>query len=128
MKTLELYKQTRSNIFFCIIQTRASNATRATSSTSGFRKNLKELTKTPIWMLHAADDMVVKASYKTDGFSAHLGSRDIYEELKGIHPDLHYTEYEAGEMKERYGINPHCSWVPAGQDDEVKEWLFSKSK
>ena len=91
-------------------------------------ENLKELTKTPIWMLHAADDMIVKASYKTDGFSAHLGSRDIYDELKGVHPDLHYTEYKEGELKERYGINPHCSWVPAGQDNEVKEWLFSKSK
>ena len=73
-------------------------------------------------------DMIVKASYKTDGFSAHLGSRDIYDELKGVHPDLHYTEYKAGELKERYGINPHCSWVPAGQDNEVKEWLFLKSK
>lgn len=91
-------------------------------------ENLKELTKTPIWMLHAADDMIVKASYKTDGFSTHLGSRDIYKELMGMHTDLHYTEYKVGELKEIYGINPHCSWVPAGQDKEVKEWLFSKSK
>ena len=89
-------------------------------------ENLKVLTKTPIWMIHALDDRIVKASYKTDGYCAHLGSRDIYEELKGIHSDLHYTEYKAGELKERYGINPHCSWVPAGQDDSVKEWLFSK--
>jgi hypothetical protein len=44
-------------------------------------------------MIHAADDMVVKASYKRDGYSTHLGSRDIYEEIKGIHTDLHYTEY-----------------------------------
>ncbi|MCR5557814.1 MAG: prolyl oligopeptidase family serine peptidase [Butyrivibrio sp.] len=91
-------------------------------------ENIRELTKTPIWMIHAADDMVVKATYKTDGFSAHLGSRDIYDELKDIHTDLHYTEYKTGEMKERYGINPHCSWVPAGQDNEVKEWMFSKPK
>ncbi|MBQ3796711.1 MAG: hypothetical protein II842_10570 [Butyrivibrio sp.] len=53
---------------------------------------------------------------------------ELYEELKGTHPDLHYKEYKAGELKERYGINPHCSWVPAGQDNEVKEWLFSQSK
>ena len=91
-------------------------------------ENLKELTKTPIWMIHAVDDMIVKASYKTDGYSAHLGSRDIYDELKDVHPDLHYKEYRAGELKEKYGINPHCSWVPAGHDNEVKEWLFSKSK
>ncbi len=90
------------------------------------RENLKELTKTPIWMLHAADDIVVKVSYKADWYSVHLGSRDIYEELKDVHTDLHYTEYEGGELKRKYGINPHCSWVPAGQDNEVKEWLFSK--
>ena len=91
-------------------------------------ENLRELTKTPLWMIHAADDMIVKASYKTDGNTVHLGSRDIYDELKDIHPDLHYTEYKAGELKERFGINPHCSWVPAGQDEEVKEWLFSRFK
>ena len=81
-----------------------------------------------IWMIHAADDMIVKESYKTDGNTVHLGSRDIYDELKDIHPDLHYTEYKAGELKERFGINLHCSWVPAGQDEEVKEWLFSRFK
>ena len=35
---------------------------------------------------------------------------------------------KAGELKERFGINPHCSWVPAGEDEEVKEWLFSRFK
>lgn len=91
-------------------------------------ENVKELTKIPMWMIHAADDLIVKASYSADGNSTHLGSRDIYKELKDIHPDLHYTEYKAGELKEKYGINPHCSWVPAGQAEEVKEWLFSQCK
>ena len=93
------------------------------------REDLTALTQTPLWMLHAADDLIVKASYKANGMdSVHLGSRDIYEELKDRHPDLHYTEYKAGSMKETFGINPHCSWVPAGQDTEVKEWLFSKTR
>ncbi len=88
---------------------------------------LMNLVKTPLWMLHAADDQIVKASYRASSGISHLGSRDIYEELKDLHPDLHYTEYEAGTMKETYGINPHCSWVPAGRDMEVWEWLFSRT-
>ena len=93
------------------------------------KENLKAITKTPIWMIHAADDQIVKASYSEKSAAAvHMGSRDIYEALKDIHSDLHYTEYEIGAMKEQYGINPHCSWVPAGRDTEAKEWLFSKRK
>ncbi len=93
------------------------------------RRDLMALTRTPIWLLHAADDLIVKASYKSDGdYTTHLGSRDIYEALRNVHPDLHYTEYKEGTMKETYGINPHCSWVPAGQDNDLKEWLFSKEK
>ncbi len=90
-------------------------------------RDLDALIKTPIWLIHAADDLIVKASYRTEsGESVHLGSRDIFGELKDLHPDLHYTEYRAGEMKDVYGINPHCSWVPAGRDETVKEWLFSR--
>ena len=93
------------------------------------KEDLKVLTRTPLWLLHAADDQIVKASYKSsDGSMAHLGSRDLYEVLKDLHPDIHYTEYNPGAMKETYGINPHCSWVPAGRDNQVKEWLFSKVK
>ena len=92
-------------------------------------QDLKSLTRTPLWLIHAADDMIVKSTYKPSGQDfAHLGSSDIYEELSGIHPDLHYTEYATGTMQKDYGINPHCSWVPAGQDMEVKEWLFSQKK
>ncbi len=92
---------------------------------TGFR-DFNALNYTPLWLLHAADDLIVRASYKTEnGVSVHLGSRDIYEALKDIHPDLHYTEYGAGELKAKYGLNPHCSWVLAGNDQDVKEWLFS---
>ncbi len=91
------------------------------------RRDLMALTRTPIWLLHAADDLIVKTSCKSDGdYTTHLGSRDIYEALKNVHSDLQYTEYKEGSMKENYGINPHCSWVPAGQNTEIKEWLFSK--
>ncbi len=93
------------------------------------REDLRALTKTPLWLLHAADDQIVKASYKANGGDiVHLGSRDIYEELHTLHPDLHYTEYPSGSLQSTYSINPHCSWVPAGENTEVKEWLFSKTK
>ena len=91
------------------------------------KEDLKVLTRTPIWMVHAADDAIVRASYRSGGIDlGHLGSRDIYEDLKDTHPDLHYTEYEAGLLKERYGLNPHCSWVLAGMEENIKEWLFGK--
>ena len=89
-------------------------------------RDLNALIKTPLWLIHAADDLIVKDSYQTENdVSTHFGSRDIYKALKEIHPDLHYTEYEEGKLKKEYGINPHCSWVLAGRDEGVKEWLFS---
>ncbi len=90
-------------------------------------RDLKALLKTPLWLIHAEDDLVVKVSYRLrNGDGSNLGSRDIYEELKDTHMDLHYTEYKEGELEEQYGINPHCSWVPAGRDETIKEWLFSR--
>ena len=89
-------------------------------------RDVDALTKTPLWLIHAEDDLIVKASYQTENdVSPHLGSRDIFKMLKDAHPDLHYTEYKEGELKEKYGLNPHCSWVPAGRDECVKEWLFA---
>ncbi len=93
------------------------------------RRDVASLVKTPLWLIHAADDLIVRASYKSDdGDLIHFGSRDLYEELKDVHPDIHYTEYETGYLKKRYGLNPHCSWVLAGHDEKMKEWLFSCRK
>lgn len=87
------------------------------------------LAHTPIWMIHAADDEIVKVSYRYSGImGSNLGSRDIYEALKDSAPDLHYTELPAGYMKSRYGINPHCTWVPAAEAEDIKKWMFSKKR
>lgn len=56
-----------------------------------------------------------------------LGSADIYEILGDTAEDMHFTEYPEGFMKEKYGVNPHCTWVPAAEDMEVKRWMFSHS-
>ncbi len=92
------------------------------------KEDLLNLTDIPIWLFHAEDDEIVKVSYKNSGllFRSQLGSKDLYEELKDRAPKLKYTEYPAGFMKEKYGVNPHCSWVPVSQDKEMADWLFSK--
>lgn len=94
-----------------------------------YRDHLEALLQTPIWLLHAADDRIV-SPYQSPGFGVeYLGSHDLYGLLKEQAGDrLFYTEYPKGEMKEKYGLNPHCAWVPAGQDEQVKEWLFHQRK
>ncbi|HAG70086.1 MAG TPA: hypothetical protein DCL38_08960 [Lachnospiraceae bacterium] len=95
-------------------------------------EGLDELVKTPLWLVHAADDEIVKASYHggESVWAVHYGSRDIYEALKDKHEDLRYTEFKKGEMKKIFSVNPHCSWVAVSDrdNDEFREWLFSRSK
>ena len=31
-------------------------------------------------------------------------------------------------VKEKYGVNPHCTWVPAAEDREIVQWIFSQRK
>ena len=89
--------------------------------------NCEPLLTTPIWMFHAADDDIVKVSYRTQPGTdpVYLGSRDIYDLMKGDSVEMRYTEYPAGYMKEHYGVHPHCAWVPVSQSKEAMEWLFS---
>ena len=94
-----------------------------------YHNQLDKLRRTPIWLLHAVDDRIV-SPFRQAGFGVeYLGSQALYELLKGESgAEFHYTEYEKGEMKEKYDLNPHCTWVPAGQDEEVKEWLFQQKR
>ncbi|MCR4589600.1 MAG: prolyl oligopeptidase family serine peptidase [Lachnospiraceae bacterium] len=92
-------------------------------------EDLECLKSIPVWLIHAADDEIVKVSYRNVRFpGSTLGSRDIYEVLKDSAPKLRYTEYPEGYMKSHYGINPHCTWVPAAENEEAGEWMFSKKK
>ena len=85
---------------------------------------------TPLWMIHAADDRIVKASYG-DGSDAavhYMGSRNIYSAMQGRSDwELKYTEYPEGYMEEKYGVNPHCSWVAVSDPINVQfgEWMFA---
>lgn len=92
------------------------------------RKYLETLATKPMWLVHAADDRIVRVSYGEgrDGIPAHMGSRDIYESIKDENCDLKYTEYPAGWMEEKYNVNPHCSWVAVSDpaNEEMRNWLF----
>ncbi len=98
--------------------------------------NIKELLKTPIWLVHAEDDRIVRASYGEagEGSKYYLGSADIYEVLKkykGKGHDVLYTEYREGWMKKVFGVNPHCSWVTVSDDKqgaEFRNWLFRQKR
>jgi predicted peptidase len=120
--------------------------------------DIDKLLDTPLWMVHAADDAIVRASYRTDRIHepANLGSADIYahfakghdaesdinrmngegistyqiRKYAGEKTDLRYTEYAAGYMSEKIGVNPHCSWVMVSnaKSKEIWEWMFLKRK
>ncbi len=93
------------------------------------RDKLDILGEKPLWLIHAEDDEIVRNYYRSDDpIKAIMGSAEIYEKLKEKNRDIHYTEYPAGYMKEKYGVNPHCTWVSAAEDEEMKRWLFTRKK
>ena len=97
---------------------------------------IDNLLMTPLWMVHSADDTIVRSTYRTDRIRepANLGSADIYAHFQdalgkqGV--ELKYTEYPAGYMEERFGVNPHCSWVAVSDKGsrEIWEWMFLKHR
>ncbi len=90
------------------------------------RLGIEKLADVPLYLMHAQDDTIVRASYKTphDPDPVFLGSSDLYEEIRDSSSDITYKSFPVGYMKEHYGINPHCTWVPASEDEEIWEWMF----
>lgn len=92
--------------------------------------NIESLLRTPLYMVHAVDDMIVRSTYRTKktGWPGNMGSADIYDRFRKDHKDLKYVEYPAGFMEDRYGVNPHCSWVAVSdlKSLDIWEWLFAK--
>jgi predicted peptidase len=92
--------------------------------------SIENLLETPIYMVHAADDTIVKSTYriKPTGWPGNMGSADIYDRFRNEHKDIRYVEYPTGFMEENYGVNPHCSWVAVSdlKNLDIWEWLFSK--
>lgn len=78
----------------------------------GAFKDIKDM---PIWIFHAEDDPLVDVRYSRDAEKA-------IKELGG--KNVKYTEYATGTVMPM----GHFSWVPALQDQEMIDWMFSQSK
>ncbi len=90
-----------------------------------------KLSGTPMWMFHAIDDLIVPAGDRLYDVSEneYHGSHSICEKLGPVMGEaLKYTEYKRGYMTKHYAINPHCTWVPAGECEEAHRWLFSQKR
>ena len=100
-------------------------------ATSG--NNIDNIVRTPLYMVHALDDIIVQPVYGNSrtlkGKFSHYGSKDIWSEFHGTEGfDLRYDEYPAGWMKEHYDVNPHCTWVIVSdpkRNKSIIKWLFS---
>jgi predicted peptidase len=73
------------------------------------------LAKKPIWVFHAAQDLVVDVKF----------SRETVKALKDAGGMPRYTEYG----KEVYvSSNAHSAWIPAYANRKMRDWLFEQSK
>ena len=93
-------------------------------------EDLDKLCETPFWLFHAEDDDIVRCggSESSPYFPAHYGSSEIYDALKDKMGDkIRFTKYEPGELKEKYGVHPHCAWFPVSRDKEALVWLLTDS-
>ena len=75
------------------------------------------ISENPVWAFHAADDSVVDVQY----------ARDIITDLLQMGSNVKYTEYDRGVLS---SILPmaHFAWVPAYENDEMIDWLFTQTK
>ena len=78
---------------------------------------VESMKKVPMWVFHAEDDGVVPVSF----------SREIVKRLVRSGGYVRYTEYEKGYM-EKLGFDPHASWIPAYEREDLIEWLFQQRK
>lgn len=84
----------------------------------------------PVWAFHAEDDPTVPVGgyFPGDRFPGMTGTRTMVNSLRGAgNPNVRYTEYPTGWLGAR-GIFAHGSWIPAYENDEALEWIFSQTK
>lgn len=77
--------------------------------------SFKDIKDMPIWIFHAEDDPLVDVRFSRDAEKA-------IKELGGT--KVKYTEYPSGTVLPM----GHFSWIPALQDKEMIDWVFSQSK
>lgn len=79
---------------------------------------LKSVTDLPIWLFHAEEDPT----------NVSQTSKNIYNKLLSLgsgHADITIYSTEYMHTLKLFGGLLHCSWVPALNDDEMMDWLFS---
>ena len=87
---------------------------------------VREAKDVPVWAFHAADDPAVPAYGYAPHHPGSVGSRWMVNALRGAGgADVRYTEYPAGWMAEQGYFSAHAAWVPAYENREALEWLFS---
>lgn len=86
-----------------------------------FKKELKELVHMPLWIVHAENDPTTDSRTSTLAYRAltELGSTSVKQ-------TVYDDEFMTG--LRLYGGLLHWSWVPAFNDAEMIDWLFSQSK
>ncbi len=91
---------------------------------------LEDFFPTSLYLVHAEDDRIVKSGrFSAMDGKSYLGGIALAEKLKKMgKATVSLMSFPAGNLTERYGINPHCSWYPALKNEALKEWLFSCRK
>jgi len=79
---------------------------------------LKAISSTPVYLIHAAGDVVNPVS----------NSLDIYEKMIELgNANTHMSIYDLTDS-EMQGLHSHLSWVAGLHDKAMMDWLFSQSK
>lgn len=84
----------------------------------------------PVWAFHAEDDDVVPVTGRFPGLREEnlVGTRQMVSSLRNAgNRQVRYTEYPTGFMTGKH-LFPHGSWIPAYEDRDALEWLFSQTR
>lgn len=95
-------------------------------------ENIKEM---PIWAFHATNDPVVPMYGQKDQYKYNnniIGTKTIVYRLKELGSNIKFTEFseedmlKAGVRVDENAIYNHFAWVPAYNNEESIDWLFSQ--
>ncbi|OWA33415.1 hypothetical protein B9G55_22370 [Saccharibacillus sp. O16] len=86
-----------------------------------FKQELKDLTDTPIWIVHAKNDPTTDSRTSTLAYEA-------LQELGSSQAKLTIYDDAFMDAHRFYGGMKHWSWVPVFNDKEMLDWLFAQQK
>ncbi len=86
-----------------------------------FKRELKDLTDTPIWIVHAKNDPTTDSRTSTLAYEA-------LTEMGSSQAKLTIYDDAFMDANRFYGGMKHWSWVPVFNDKEMLDWLFEQRK